>query len=238
LEVGENCSPTIDHCIIRSSSVVGAAVCVSGAGANPRIHHCDVSDCENVGIYVTDHAQGTFEDNEICRNALAGVWVKNHANPVMRRNHIHHGRDVGIFTFDNGLVIINFKNKLFYFTYSYNFFFLLRVFSKLMTFIITALLVLKSKLEQIHLLYNVRFIMARQVAFMSMKMVLASLLITEFIVITSLVFGSLQTAIRLYGGMIYIMDIKGEYIYLVKAEDLLNIIIYMVSTKIFINIMI
>ena len=22
----------------------------------------------------------------------------------MRRNHIHHGRDVGIFTFDNGLV--------------------------------------------------------------------------------------------------------------------------------------
>ncbi|XP_015364376.1 PREDICTED: F-box only protein 11 [Diuraphis noxia] len=103
LEVGENCSPTIDHCIIRSSSVVGAAVCVSGAGANPRIHHCDVSDCENVGIYVTDHAQGTFEDNEICRNALAGVWVKNHANPVMRRNHIHHGRDVGIFTFDNGL---------------------------------------------------------------------------------------------------------------------------------------
>lgn len=106
LEVGENCSPTIDHCIIRSSSVVGAAVCVSGAGANPRIHHCDVSDCENVGIYVTDHAQGTFEDNEICRNALAGVWVKNHANPVMRRNHIHHGRDVGIFTFDSGLVIV------------------------------------------------------------------------------------------------------------------------------------
>lgn len=106
LEVSENCSPTIDHCIIKSASVVGAAVCVNGAGANPRIHHCDVSDCENVGIYVTDHAQGTFEDNEISRNALAGVWVKNHANPVMRRNHIHHGRDVGIFTFDNGLVII------------------------------------------------------------------------------------------------------------------------------------
>ncbi|KAH1014707.1 hypothetical protein HUJ05_012549 [Dendroctonus ponderosae] len=103
LEVGENCSPTIDHCVIRSTSVVGAAVCVSGVGANPTIRHCDISDCENVGLYVTDYAQGTYEDNEISRNALAGIWVKNYANPIMRRNHIHHGRDVGIFTFDNGL---------------------------------------------------------------------------------------------------------------------------------------
>lgn len=126
LEVGEKCSPTVDHCIIRSSSVgknscrsfvyfsrlighflftstVGAAVCVSGAGANPVVKNCDISDCENVGLYVTDYAQGTYEDNEISRNALAGIWVKNYANPIMRRNHIHHGRDVGIFTFDNGL---------------------------------------------------------------------------------------------------------------------------------------
>lgn len=55
-------------------------------------------------MYVTDYAHGTYEDNEISRNALAGIWVKNYANPIMRRNHIHHGRDVGIFTFDNGLV--------------------------------------------------------------------------------------------------------------------------------------
>ncbi|XP_014247200.1 F-box only protein 11 [Cimex lectularius] len=103
LEVGETCTPTIDHCIIRSTSVVGAAVCVSGTGANPFIRHCDISDCENVGLYVTDYAHGTYEDNEISRNALAGIWVKNYANPIMRRNHIHHGRDVGIFTFENGL---------------------------------------------------------------------------------------------------------------------------------------
>lgn len=104
LEVGENCSPTVDHCIIRSTSVVGAAVCVSGVGANPVIRHCDISDCENVGLYVTDYAQGTYEHNEISRNALAGIWVKNFASPIMRENHIHHGRDVGIFTFDNGMV--------------------------------------------------------------------------------------------------------------------------------------
>ncbi|XP_013170771.1 PREDICTED: F-box only protein 11 isoform X2 [Papilio xuthus] len=103
LEVSDNCSPTVDQCIIRSASVVGAAVCVSGAGANPVIRHCDISDCENVGLYVTDYAQGAYQDNEISRNALAGIWVKNFANPIMRRNHIHHGRDVGIFTFENGL---------------------------------------------------------------------------------------------------------------------------------------
>lgn len=103
LEVTETCSPTIDHCIIRSTSVVGAAVCVSGKNAEPVIRHCDISDCENVGLYITDYAQGIYEENEISRNALAGVWVKNQANPIMRRNHIHHGRDVGVFTFDNGL---------------------------------------------------------------------------------------------------------------------------------------
>lgn len=91
-------------CLHAYFVLVGAAVCVSGVGANPVIRHCDISDCENVGLYVTDYAQGTYEDNEISRNALAGIWVKNYANPIMRRNHIHHGRDVGIFTFDNGLV--------------------------------------------------------------------------------------------------------------------------------------
>lgn len=86
------------------SNLVGAAVCVSGVDANPVIRHCDISDCENVGLYVTDYAQGTYEHNEISRNALAGIWVKNFASPIMRENHIHHGRDVGIFTFDNGMV--------------------------------------------------------------------------------------------------------------------------------------
>ncbi|KAJ8308160.1 hypothetical protein KUTeg_013034, partial [Tegillarca granosa] len=103
LEVTDTCSPIIDHCRIKSTSVVGAAVCVSGNGADPVIKNCKIKDCENVGLYVTDYAQGSYEDNDISGNALAGIWVKNHANPIMRRNHIHHGRDVGIFTFDNGL---------------------------------------------------------------------------------------------------------------------------------------
>jgi hypothetical protein len=61
--------------------------------------------------------------------------------------------------------------------------------------------------------------MVRLEEFMSMKMVLVSLLIIEFIVIILLEYGSLLTAIQLYDVMIFIMDIKVEYIYLVKAED-------------------
>uniref|UniRef100_A0A8C7ST45 F-box domain-containing protein n=1 Tax=Oncorhynchus mykiss TaxID=8022 RepID=A0A8C7ST45_ONCMY len=107
LEITVNCSPSIDHCIIRSTCTVGSAVCVSGQGACPTIKHCNISDCENVGLYITDHAQGIYEDNEISNNALAGIWVKNHGNPIIRRNHIHHGRDVGVFTFDHGMFIEN-----------------------------------------------------------------------------------------------------------------------------------
>ncbi|KAA0188726.1 hypothetical protein HAZT_HAZT002692 [Hyalella azteca] len=103
MEVQGNCSPLIEHCIIRSLSHLGAAVSVSGVGAEPTIRRCEISDCENVGLIVTDRAQGLYEDNEISRNALAGIWVKNYANPIMRRNHIHHGKDVGIFCFDGGL---------------------------------------------------------------------------------------------------------------------------------------
>uniref|UniRef100_A0A3Q2P145 F-box protein 11a n=1 Tax=Fundulus heteroclitus TaxID=8078 RepID=A0A3Q2P145_FUNHE len=112
LEITVNCSPIIDHCIIRSTCTVGSAVCVSGQGACPTIKHCNISDCENVGLYITDHAQGIYEDNEISNNALAGIWVKNHGNPIIRRNHIHHGRDVGVFTFDHGLGFIE-DNEIF-----------------------------------------------------------------------------------------------------------------------------
>ena len=102
-QVRENCSPTIEKCIIHSLSHYGAAVSVSGTGSEPIIRKCEISDCENVGLIVTERAKGLYEDNEISRNALAGIWVKNCANPIMRRNHIHHGKDVGIFCFDGGL---------------------------------------------------------------------------------------------------------------------------------------
>lgn len=44
-------------CVTFLLCLVGSAVCVSGQGACPTIKHCNISDCENVGLYITDHAQ-------------------------------------------------------------------------------------------------------------------------------------------------------------------------------------
>lgn len=60
---------------------VGSAVCVSGQGACPTIKHCNISDCENVGLYITDHAQVpytflpwglaiTFTPQGICKHCV------------------------------------------------------------------------------------------------------------------------------------------------------------------------
>jgi len=45
---------------VSNNISVGAAVCVSGCGAEPHIKHCIISDCENVGLYITDYAQVTY----------------------------------------------------------------------------------------------------------------------------------------------------------------------------------
>ncbi|CAJ0564686.1 unnamed protein product, partial [Mesorhabditis spiculigera] len=102
VQVMDETAPTIDRCIINSKSPMGAALCVKRAGANPRVRHCTICDCDNVGIYITESAQGTFEECEIARNCLAGVWVKNQANPFFRKCNIHSGMDVGIFVFEYG----------------------------------------------------------------------------------------------------------------------------------------
>lgn len=76
-------------------------------GANPRMKHCSICECGNVGIFITDGALGIYEDCEIAENTLAGIWVKNRANPYFKRCHIHNGKDVGVFTFEHGMVILS-----------------------------------------------------------------------------------------------------------------------------------
>uniref|UniRef100_A0A8R1HQH9 F-box domain-containing protein n=2 Tax=Caenorhabditis japonica TaxID=281687 RepID=A0A8R1HQH9_CAEJA len=97
----ERAQPYIERCDISSKVGNGAAVCVKKFAA-PKFKYCTVLDCENVGIYITDHATGHYEHCEIARNTLAGVWVKNHANPYFRKCTIHSGKDVGVFTFEHG----------------------------------------------------------------------------------------------------------------------------------------
>ncbi|CAI2353996.1 unnamed protein product [Caenorhabditis sp. 36 PRJEB53466] len=101
LVTDDHVQPFIERCDISSKVGNGAAVCVKKM-ANPKFKYCTVLDCENVGIYITDHATGHYEHCEIARNTLAGIWVKNYANPYFRKCTIHSGKDVGVFTFEHG----------------------------------------------------------------------------------------------------------------------------------------
>ena len=58
------------------SLLVGAAVGVAGAGAEPHIKFCDISDCENVGLYITDYAQVSVVKDKIqeCRLIFCDGW--------------------------------------------------------------------------------------------------------------------------------------------------------------------
>eukprot|EP00794_Sanderia_malayensis_P017733 gene17733-19505_t len=103
IEICNDCTPIIQDCFITSKNSSSSAVFVHGDGAKPKVVRCKIADCENVGIFLTEGAQGTYEENEVCNNRLAGFWVKGNANPVVRRNVIHHGRDAGLFIFDGGL---------------------------------------------------------------------------------------------------------------------------------------
>lgn len=80
----------------------GACLYVHGSGACPVVEDCQVCDSESVGIYVDDGATGLYFNNDIFNNKLAGVWIRNLAAPIFRRNKVHHGRDVGFFVFDRG----------------------------------------------------------------------------------------------------------------------------------------
>lgn len=63
---------------------MGAAVCVSGLNADPHVKHCDISDCENVGLYITDFAQVSFQSTLMMRPILEilniglNIWRKRY----------------------------------------------------------------------------------------------------------------------------------------------------------------
>lgn len=43
-----------------------------------------------------------IEENEVYANSLAGVWITTGSTPVLRRNRIHSGKQVGVYFYDNG----------------------------------------------------------------------------------------------------------------------------------------
>ena len=44
--------------------------------------------------------QGVLEENDIHRNRIAGIEIKNDANPIITRCLIHHGSTGGVYVHD------------------------------------------------------------------------------------------------------------------------------------------
>ena len=45
-------------------------------------------------------SQGLLEENDIHRNRIAGIEIKNNANPIIFRCSIHHGSTGGVYVHD------------------------------------------------------------------------------------------------------------------------------------------
>ena len=50
--------------------------------------------------------QGVLEENDIHHNRIAGIEVKNEANPVIIKCSIHHGSTGGVYVHDKVTIII------------------------------------------------------------------------------------------------------------------------------------
>uniref|UniRef100_T1L5X7 Uncharacterized protein n=1 Tax=Tetranychus urticae TaxID=32264 RepID=T1L5X7_TETUR len=103
LEITERCSPTIDHCIIRSSSAVGAAVCVSGPEASPWMSDIFRNAQRRVFVLTKSYIDPTIPRNEmhVYQGGVPrfgesrGTFPDQlSVDPIVSHNRIHHGQHV------------------------------------------------------------------------------------------------------------------------------------------------
>lgn len=106
IDIRSHCSPTIDSCIIQNCSKYIAAIKVRGSESKPYIHDCCFVSCKGSAISFSDYAEGTFDNNELYDNVKHGILVMRNADPLIRQNHVHHGKLSGVFVFEGGEVII------------------------------------------------------------------------------------------------------------------------------------
>jgi F-box protein 11 len=51
----------------------------------------------------TGELRGRIEENEVHANTLTGVWITTGSAPMLRRNRIHSGKQVGVYLYDNDI---------------------------------------------------------------------------------------------------------------------------------------
>lgn len=99
----------LEDCDISSTD--GACVFVSN-DADPRVRRNKIHNGKKSGILISDRARGTYEDNEVFRNALGGFLVSRNAQPTVRRNRSFDNGQSGIYVYDGAEGIYE-DNELF-----------------------------------------------------------------------------------------------------------------------------
>jgi F-box protein 11 len=90
----------LDECVVTSAT--GHCVVVQGTYSRGFLTHNLICDAKGVGVLVCDFAHAVIADNEICRNARAGIAILSSADPHVRGNKIHSGLDSGVLVSDKG----------------------------------------------------------------------------------------------------------------------------------------
>ena len=57
VNIPSDCEPSIHHCHFTNSSLCGSCIYVHGEGARPHVSNCVISNANNVGIFVDNHAK-------------------------------------------------------------------------------------------------------------------------------------------------------------------------------------
>uniref|UniRef100_A0A914R5I6 Carbohydrate-binding/sugar hydrolysis domain-containing protein n=1 Tax=Parascaris equorum TaxID=6256 RepID=A0A914R5I6_PAREQ len=70
-----------------------------------------------VNYFEHEKGKGLIEENEVYGNALAGIWVTTGSSPILRKNRIHSGKQVGVYFYDNGHGLLE-ENDIFNHLYS------------------------------------------------------------------------------------------------------------------------
>ena len=99
----------MEDCEITSQDLICLSV---QGGADPRVRRCIIHDGKRCGVYLSDNAKGTFEDNDIYGHSQSGVEIWTGGDPVFRRNRIHNCDSSGVLVHSGGKGVLE-DNEVF-----------------------------------------------------------------------------------------------------------------------------
>lgn len=114
-EIKGGANPTVVNCHIHHGLTGGIYVHENGKGqimrnriyannlmgvwvqdSDPTVRDNEIYDGLQGGLYLFNEARGLILENNIYNNALAGIQVCSNANPIIKKNKIHHCHHSGI----------------------------------------------------------------------------------------------------------------------------------------------